>query len=134
MKIFCAYAFTGEELGVVTDRMKRVVDTLNSNGHQAYCNRFDEAVDKLQSQNDIKGIFKEAFKQIEKSEAVVAIVSSPARSIGQIMEMGIAMSQGKPVYLFEHASAAGSSYLPRLTDKHFTWESIEELVEALKKI
>lgn len=134
MKLFCAYAFTGEDVDVLTDRMRLVVDTLNANGHDAYCNRFDEVVDKLQEKDDIKGIFKEAFKNIEKSEAVVAIITSPSRSIGQIMEIGIAMSQGKPVYLFEHSSAEGSSYLPRLVDKHYTWNNLEELKITLRKI
>lgn len=132
MKLFCAYAFTGEDIDVLTERMRMVVDTLNANGHEAYCNRFDAVVDKLQEQDDIKGIFKEAFKNIEQSEALVAIVTSPSRSVGQIMEIGIAMSQGKPVYLFEHESAAGSSYLPRLVDKHYTWSSLEELKQQLQ--
>jgi nucleoside 2-deoxyribosyltransferase len=134
MNIFCAYAFTGEDIDTLTNRMRLVVDTLNSNGHRAYCNRFDAIVDKLQINDDIKGIFQEAFKNIEKNEVLVAIISSPSRSIGQIMEIGIAMSQKKPVYLFEHKSAEGSSYLPRLVDKYYTWETEDELKEALKTI
>ncbi len=134
MKLFCAYAFTGEDPDIVTKRMKLVVDTLNANGHEAYCNRFDEIVDKLQEQDDIKGIFREAFMNIEKSEALVAIITSPSRSVGQIMEIGIAMSQGKPVYLFEHSSAEGSSYLPRLVDKCFTWKSTDDLRQVLTKL
>jgi len=134
MKLFCAYAFTGEDIKIVTERMRIVVDTLNSNGHEAYCNRFDEVVDKLQEANDIKGIFKEAFKNIEASEAVVAIVTSPNKSIGQIMEIGIALSQSKPVYLFEHTSAEGSSYLPKLVDKNFRWDTEKDLEKALLKI
>ena len=134
MKLFCAYAFTGEDLDVTTERMQLAVDTLNANGHEAYCNRFDTTVDELQKQDNIKGIFKEAFKNIEKSEALVAIIASPSRSTGQIMEIGIAMSQGKPVYLFEHNSAEGSSYLPRLVDKFFKWETSEELREALRQV
>src|SRR5687767_903429 len=93
MKLFCAYAFTGEDPEVVTERMRLVVDTLNTNGHEAYCNRFDEVVDHLQEQDDVKGIFKEAFRNIESSEALVAIITSPSRSIGQNMEIGSAMSQ-----------------------------------------
>ena len=134
MKLFCAYAFTGEDVDILVKRMRLVVDTLNDNGHVAYCNRFDSAVAKLQSQDDIKGIFREAFKNIEKSEALVAIITSPSRSIGQIMEIGIAMSQNKPVYLFEHKSAEGSSYLPRLVDKHYQWESEDDLVRALAQL
>lgn len=134
MKLFCAYAFTGEDLATVTERMRVVVDTLNSNGHDAYCNRFDPLVDKLQEQDDVKGIFKEAFRNIAKSEALVAIVSSPNKSIGQIMEVGIALSQGKPVFLFEHESAEGSSYLPKLVDQHYVWSTLGDLKEALTKI
>jgi hypothetical protein len=99
MKLFCAYAFTGEDVAVLTKRMRIVVDILNKNGHNAYCNRFDEIVDELQAKDDIKGIFNEAFKNIEKSEALVAIVTSPSRSIGQIMEIGIAVSQKKTCLL-----------------------------------
>ena len=134
MKIFCAYAFTGEDVNVLTARMRLVVDTLNASGHTAYCNRFDEIVDELQAKDDIKGIFNEAFKNIEKNEALVAIVTSPSRSIGQIMEIGIALSQNKPVYLFEHQSANGTSYLPRLVDEHYQWNNKFELEQALKSI
>ncbi len=134
MKLFCAYAFTGEDVDVLTKRMRLVVDTLNENGHDAYCNRFDKIVDELQAQDDLKGIFGEAFKYIDNSEAVIAIITSPNRSVGQIMEIGIALSQDKPVYLFEHTSAKGSSYLPRLVDKHFQWEDENELTSALAKI
>lgn len=134
MKLFCSYAFTGEDLEVVTKRMRFVVDTLGAIGHEAYCNRFDEIVDMLQQQGDIKGIFQEAFKYIQESDALVAIISSPSRSIGQIMEIGTAMSQDKPVYLFEHGSAEGSSYLPRLVDKYFKWQTEEDLKSALQQL
>lgn len=134
MKLFCAYAFTGEDIIVLTKRMRAVVDTLNANGHDAYCNRFDTVVDKLQEKDDIKSIFNEAFKNIQASEALVAIITSPSRSIGQIMEIGTAMSQGKPVYLFEHSSAEGSSYLPRLVDKYYKWSTTEDLIESLGQV
>lgn len=134
MKLFCAYAFTGEDLEVLTQRMRVVVAALQAKGHDVYCNRFDVVVDKLQKKDDIKGIFKEAFRNIGQSEAVVAIVASPHRSIGQIMEVGIAMSQGKKVFLFEHESAVNSSYLPRLTDRHFVWKDMEGLKQALSQI
>lgn len=134
MKLFCAYAFTGEDIAVLTKRMKMVVNTLSANGHDAYCNRFDPVIDKLQEQGDTKGIFQEAFKKIRESQAVVAIVTSPNRSIGQIMEIGVAMSQGKPVFLFESRAASGSSYLPQLADRHFVWENLEDLRQSLQNI
>jgi nucleoside 2-deoxyribosyltransferase len=134
MKIFCAYAFTGEDLEVITRRMKSVVNTLNANGHDAYCNRFDPIVDEIQAKDDIKAIFARAFEVLKERDAVVAIVASPHKSIGQIMEIGVAMSQGKPIYLFEHTSASGSTYLPKLASATYSWTKIDDLVTQLQQI
>lgn len=35
MKLFCAYAFTGEDVNVLSKRMRLVVITLNPNSHTA---------------------------------------------------------------------------------------------------
>lgn len=134
MKLFCAYAFTGEDIDTLTMRMRLVVDTLNSNGHTAYCNRFNEVVARLQERDDLRGVFSEAFRNLERSDALVAIITSPSRSIGQIMEIGIAMSQNKPIYLFEHTAAEGSSYLPRLVDAYHKWSTLDELKQALIQV
>jgi nucleoside 2-deoxyribosyltransferase len=134
MKLFCAYAFTGEDLDVLTRRMRLIVDTLNEAGHEAYCNRFDTLVDDLQSKDDIKGIFKRAFEVIGENEGVVAIITTPNKSVGQIMEIGVAMSQGKPIYLFEHSSAVGSNYLNKLVDEYYIWENEEDLKGQIAKL
>jgi len=131
MKIFCSYAYKDEDSDTVTKRMRLVVDTLNAHSHQAYCNRFDSVVDTLGAKDDIKGIMQEVLNHLEQSEALVAIITSPRRSIGQIMEIGVALSQKKPVYLFEHTSAKGASYLPRLVDTYYQWETEHDLQEAL---
>ena len=134
MKIFCAYAFTGEDLDVVTDRMKLVVDSLNAQGHETYCNRFDPIVDEIQKKDDIEAIFLRAFDLIEEYDVVAAIITSPNKSVGQIKEIGVALSQSKPVYLFEHTSAKGSTYLPRLATKYYEWSTEEDLLMALKEL
>lgn len=114
--------------------MRLVVDSLNNSGHSAYCNRFDPIVDEIQKKDDISGIFQRAFEVLSEHEAVVAIITSPNKSIGQIMEIGVALSQGKPVYLFEHSSAKGTNYLPRLASKTFEWSNEKELAEAMQQI
>ena len=44
-KIFCSYAFTGEDKLKVEARMRRVVDLLEGCGHEVYCNLFDSATE-----------------------------------------------------------------------------------------
>jgi hypothetical protein len=134
MNIFCSYAFTGEDFETVTKRMRLVVDTLNARGHTAYCNLFDPVIADLQNEDDIKGILEDDFTHVQDSDCMVAIVTSPSRSVGQLMEMGLALSQKKPVYLFEHTSAKNSTYLPRLVDKYFEWDSQDDLKATLQNI
>jgi hypothetical protein len=134
MKLFCAYAFTGEDLDMVKKRMRLVVDTLNSRGHDAYCNLDDPVVEAIKDKDDIPGIFNRAFEVLGEKEALVAIVTSPNKSLGQIMEVGTALSQGKPVYLFEHLSAKNSTYLPKLATETYFWDTLEDLKSALYNI
>lgn len=131
MKLFCAYAFTGENLEKVNERMRLVIDTLDQSGHEAYCNLFDEYRHTLVGP---KPICMYAFETLKKYDALVAIVSSDRRSEGQLMEIGAAFALQKPVYLMQHQSAVGKSYVPELAGETFVWNTNEELVEALKRL
>jgi nucleoside 2-deoxyribosyltransferase len=134
MKLFCSYAYTGEDVETVTSRMQMVVDTLKANGHEVYCPLFDELVAPFQEANDVKSIFKHAFDGIKRQDGVVVIISSERRSEGQLMEIGAALSQNKAVYLMQHSTAVDKSYLPKLVNETFVWETSDELKNQLKKI
>lgn len=134
MKLFCSYAYTGEDVTTVTERMRKVVDTLTAQGNEVYCPLFDEQVAPLEAVNDVKGIFTHAFEGIKRQEAVVVIISSERRSEGQLMEIGAALSEEKPVYLLQHQAAVKTSYLPKLVTKTYVWSSEKELLTSLKKI
>lgn len=134
MKLFCSYAYTGEDIKVVTKRMRMVVDTLKENGHEVYCPLFDEVIAPFQETNDVKSVFKHAFEGIRRQEAVVAVISSERRSEGQLMEIGAALSQNKPVYLMQHDSAVATSYLPKLVNETYVWKTNADLKSRLTKI
>lgn len=127
MKIFCSYAFTGEDIEKVTTRMRGVVGALQNRGFDVYCDRFDAELKVAQNTNDVRAIFHKAFNELADSDAVVAVVASPRKSVGQLMEIGAACSQGIPLYLFEHSSASRSTYLPDLADKVIIWSNDDDL-------
>jgi nucleoside 2-deoxyribosyltransferase len=131
MKLFCAYAFTGENLEDVTERMHLVTNTLKEAGHDAYCNLFDEHRATLVG---TKAICMHAFEMLKKHDVVVAIVASERRSEGLLMEMGAGFALGKPVYLMQHTAAAGTSYLPELAEKTWSWTSPDDLKAALREL
>lgn len=134
MKLFCCYAFTGEDAVVVTQRMRMVVDTLAASGHEAYCNRFDPAIEVMQQQDDIPGILKSSLQTLSEQDAVVVVLSSANRSIGQIMEIGVAYHLNKPIYLFEHESASGTHYLEKIAASCIKWNTDEDLKYHLSKL
>jgi nucleoside 2-deoxyribosyltransferase len=131
MKLFCAYAFTGENIDDVTERMRLVVDTLKQAGHEPYCNLFDAYRQTLVGP---KAICMYAFETLKKHDAVVAIAASERRSEGLLMEIGAGFALGKPVYLMQHKSAAGTSYLPELVEKTWVWETPVDLKLALQEL
>lgn len=134
MKVFCSYAYTGEELSKVVSRTQKVVDMLKEAGHDVYCPLFDERVASLQETNDMKAIFAHAFDGIKRQDVLVAIIASERRSEGQLMEIGAALSRGVPVYLLQHTSAKDSSYLPALVTKTVTWTDDAELEQAARTL
>jgi nucleoside 2-deoxyribosyltransferase len=134
MKIFCSYAFTGEDETAVRELMKMVVETLHSSGHEVYCDLYDEHACELMERNEVKEILLDAFYHLSECDLVVAIVTSPRRSIGQIMELGVALNSGKLIYLFEHVSSRSTTYLGRVSDAQYEWNATGELSSQLRKI
>ena len=135
MRIFCANSFTNEDFTTVSNRMRLVVDTLNKSGHEAYCPVFDPHKIALQEKNETKKIFEYSFKNIAERDALVAIISSKNKSEGMLMEIGAALSKNKPVYVFVHKSLKSvPSHLPKLATKTFSWDSLQDLEQALTKI
>lgn len=134
MKIFCSYAYTGENLVTVKTLMRSIVDILQANGHIVYCDLFNEEIQKLVKSDNVRDIFATDFKILENHDAVYAFVTANKKSIGQAMEIGVALSNDIPFYLFEHESAAGSTYLPKLANKTYVYKTTDDLLAILSEL
>lgn len=135
MKLFCSYAFTGEDFDAVQKRMKLVVEAVNESGHEAYCPIFDPHKIALQEKSDTKAIFEYAFQNIERCDGMVVIITSGRKSEGQLMEIGATLAAKKPLFVFVHKSAAGApSHLSKLATKMFDWTTDENLKFLLQKL
>lgn len=131
MKLFCSFAQTGEDDVMVRRRMERVVATLERDGHEVYCILFDEKRQTLAQNGDL---LQHALAHICEYDAILAIVTSPRRSEGMLMELGAAPALDKPIYLLQHVSAEGTSYLPEIAKKFHTWSSEDDLINAIEKV
>lgn len=123
-KIFCSYAFTGEDKLKVEARMRRVVDLLEGCGHEVYCNLFDGATESYGSPRQF---LQRAIDQMNECDKILAIQTSPRRSEGMLIEIGVAMARNKSILLAQHQSATGKSYLPDLAKQTQTWQNESEL-------
>lgn len=127
-KIFCSYAFTGEDKLKVEARMRRVVDLLESCGHEVYCNLFDSATESYGSPRQF---LRRAIDQMNECDKILAIQTSPRRSEGMLIEIGAAIARNKSILLAQHQNAAGKSYLPDLAKRTRTWQNESELDTAI---
>lgn len=130
MKLFCSYAFTGEDEAAVRARMERVVETLKNLGHDVYYNILDPDYDTFSSWGDF---LRNAIANMKGYDTVLVIMTSRRRSEGMLGEVGAAVAMGKEIILAEHTSAVGFTSLPSLTDEVFTWDDEEELLAKLKE-
>ena len=127
-KIFCSYAFTGEDKLKVEARMRRVVDLLEGCGHEVYCNLFDGATESYGSPRQF---LRRAIDQMNECDKILAIQTSPRRSEGMLIEIGVAIARDKSILLAQHQSAVGKSYLSDLARRTQTWHNESELDAAI---
>lgn len=127
-KIFCSYAFTGEDKLKVEARMRRVVDLLEGCGHEVYCNLFDGATESYGSPRQF---LRRAIDQMNECDKILVIQTSPRRSEGMLIEIGVAIARDKSILLAQHQSATGKSYLPDLAKQTQTWQNESELDTAI---
>ena len=120
MKYFISYAWTGEDQKVVTQRMATVRDLLNKHNVAHYINLFDERTKSFTHPGE--------FVQ----DAMIVVKSSARKSEGQLMEIGAALYEKKPVSLLLHESAADQTYIDDslISDMVVSWNE-SNLKESL---
>ena len=120
MKYFISYAWTGEDKKVVTQRMATVRDVLNKHNVAHYINLFDERTKSFTHPGE--------FVQ----DAMIVVKSSARKSEGQLMEIGAALYEKKPVSLLLHESAADQTYIDDslISDMVVSWNE-SNLKESL---
>lgn len=128
MKIFCSYAYTGEDSQILEKRLRLVVDELERFGHDVYCFHFTSS---QRPDTTPKEAIEEALSRLQHYDALFVMVASDRRSEGLLIEVGAALSQGKKIYIAQHASAVGKTYLPDLAEYSYVWSNEAELVQGI---
>lgn len=129
MKICCSYAFTGEDQAQLQHRLERVVEVIEKNGHSVFCYHFSVHRTPTIAPQDA---LMEAIQQLKKCDILLAIVTSARKSEGQLMEVGAALSLGKPIVVAQHRSSLDKTYLPGLAEHSFVWNDLDDLIGGVQ--
>ena len=133
MKVFVSYAFTGEDITVLRQRLNAVRAELEQMGLSYYINTFAAGWQEMMDRNATGGEFLHfALKDMKTSDVVFVIQASERRSEGMLMEIGAAVAMGKKIILAQHQSSVGKSYLPTVADTTFVWQTEQELLDKIQ--
>lgn len=133
-KIFMSYKFTGVPFGEIEAFLKPIHDMLLQFPfcHYPYCNLWDTQR-YIDEKFTTKQIMKECFAEIEKSDALLALINSPELSTGMVLEIGYALAHDLPVILVCHRDAYDSlNTLASVAKKVIIFDDPSEIRDQLK--
>lgn len=132
-RVFISYAHTGQKKEEVEERIKLISEELSRAGISFYCNLYDPIIETFKSPGEY---IKDAAARLKECNTAIVLKASEHRSEGQLIEVGVAMAMGIPVFLLIHESAIGHTYLndPLIATKTVIWSTKETLSIAIKNI
>lgn len=126
MKVFCAYAYTGEDANETASRMTKVYDLLANLGFEPYVDIFDPDTKALSNPADF---IRLTINKLKAYDTLFVVATSERRSEGMLMELGAAIAARKHIIYAQHQSAVGKTYIPNVADQTFVWQTDEELLQ-----
>lgn len=81
------------------------------------------------SAHEEKVMMQTAFSEIDRSDMLIAEVSTKARGVG--LEVGYAIAKNKPVWYIRKSSAPHSSTVSGAAQEHILYQDEQDLIEQL---
>lgn len=129
-KVFCSYAFTGQDPQQVEARMGAVVKVLEAAGVKVYCNLYDERTKGFINPEDYLDL---ALDELTEYDYLLA-VKVPGVSVGQVAEITVARRRSIPILFAERNDSVGDSYLARMAQQTFTWTDEADLLAKVREL
>ncbi len=125
MRIFISHKFQKEDKKKLKEKLKKIIDWLESQGFQTFCYLRDK--EKWRPKKFPPGkVIKEAFKEIKNCDAVLTFVDSKKESIGIYLEFGFAKALKKKIILLI-SEKVSLPILEAVSDKVIKFKSLKEL-------
>lgn len=120
MHIFLAYKFTDSDKQLLRETIEHISSNMESLGHETFC--FFRDIQKWGELYVEKSeIMPIAFKNLDKCDVLLMIVTSEVKSTGMGIEAGYAKAKDKKIVLIKQ-SEVETDYLESLADKTVTFD------------
>lgn len=135
MKFYLAYKFLGQDKNELRSFLEEISTVIHNLGHDSFCHFRDiqkwRGTDKEDNPSQI--IF-EAFKEVEKSDAVLAFVEINEKSEGMLLEIGYAKALNKKIILAIKKSLDKDflRFVRGIADLVIEYESLTDLKKQLE--
>jgi nucleoside 2-deoxyribosyltransferase len=130
--IFLSYRFTGEDINGLTDTLGKILASLRSVGHTAYCSIEDEKWFRENHKTN-KEILQHALERLDKSDVILAFVRSDQKSEGMLLEIGYMMARGKS-FALALKRGTKTTFLSEVAEPLIEFDSVDELCDKLTKV
>ncbi len=131
-RIFLAYRFTGEDPAELDTILTGVRDSLEFAGHKVYCTFWES--DFFREQNfTTDQIYMHGLLKVDDNDTFLALIRSPERSKGMVMESARAISKNKRYVL---AIKRGLEFpeFRKVADVVVEYDGLDELYRQLRML
>jgi nucleoside 2-deoxyribosyltransferase len=125
MKIFISYKFSNQDIHELKSNLNIVSKALRKNGHEDFI-FFRDIQNYITGELSSKEIINRALNELHSCDAILALVTTPEKSEGLLLEVGYAKAQGKTIILAIKKDTR-AIFLRDLADKIIEFEDIKEL-------
>ena len=132
MGYLIAYRHTGADPAYLEQLLPLVREAFSDAGVDTYCTFFDEASFQ-QKHLTPQDIMTHAFEKIEELGGLFVLIDGEEKSDGQLIEVGYCLAKNIPVIVAKRRSVK-NTYVDKMTETSFTYETLEELVEGIVAI
>ena len=132
MKIHIAYRFTGEDPKELDSMLTSIKEVLESAGHAARISFFHQNRYEIEKYS-VKQIMDDAFQEIDGADMLLAVVKSPEKSEGMLIEIGYARARNKRIVLALKEGLDSSSAIG-VADDVLRFADLPDLYRKLRSV
>ena len=132
MKVYIAYKFSGNDLEKLKSNLIEFDKVIKKLKHHSFI-FFRDVQNWVKGNSSAKSIITEAFENIKKCDVILAIIESPEKSEGMLLECGYGKALGKKIIVA--SKPEGRAFLLKaMADTFFEFNNLNDFELKLKEV